>query len=323
MEKNKRGPSLAKIDVLINGKKLTEDQKQELSYQIFEGYNFLKEKKKKIILKGYLFDAIFFKIRKIFGKPQTKRWERINDELNQLINKEIAASAGICEKIKQVIIIDKQNDLVMKFDDRIRSILYDTIGLYYSVVLDNQYGIYTEKIKGKVVIDAGSNIGEFALYAARLGAKKVYAFEPVTKTADILKEQIMINKLQNKVVLVKKALGDKNETATINFAQAGDGGASIIDGKGGTHYEKITIQKLDDFVPKREKVGFIKMDVEGYEENVLRGASKIISRDKPILSFSAYHKPTDKQILPALVRKIRPDYKIKLVKKAEEDFYCE
>jgi hypothetical protein len=65
------------------------------------------------------------------------------------------------------------------------------------------------------------------------------------------------------------------------------------------------------------------MDVEGYEENVLLGATNIIRKYKPVLSFSAYHKPTDKVRLPQLVKNIRADYRIKLNSFYEEDFYCD
>jgi hypothetical protein len=65
------------------------------------------------------------------------------------------------------------------------------------------------------------------------------------------------------------------------------------------------------------------MDVEGYEENVLLGARETIRKWKPVLSFSAYHKPTDKTRLPEVVKSIRSDYDIRLNKHFEEDFYCE
>ena len=200
-------------------------------------------------------------------------------------------------------------------------LIHDVIDSYSQAVLSNQYNISSLKIKDKIVIDAGSNVGEFAIYCARLGAKKVYAFEPVTETFKILEKQIEINNLKGKIIPVKMALGDKNETLKIVFEDAGDLGANI-DLKSGTNSEIIKAIKLDDFI-KKEKVSFIKMDVEGYEERVLRGAQKVIKRDKPILSFSAYHKSTDKKILPMVVKEIRQDYKIRLLKREEEDFYCE
>ena len=65
------------------------------------------------------------------------------------------------------------------------------------------------------------------------------------------------------------------------------------------------------------------MDTEGFEENVLLGANKTISKFKPVLSLSAYHKPTDKDRLPKIIKSIREDYKITLNHSGEETFYCE
>jgi len=198
--------------------------------------------------------------------------------------------------------------------------------IFNQIFLNDEYNIYESNIKNKIVIDAGANVGVFSLYASMLGAKKVYAFEPVKETYDMLVKNIKINKLENKVIPINKALGDKNETKTISFTNAGDASASLKEErKGGKCEEVISIIKLDDFVKenKLKRVDFIKMDVEGYEENVLLGAKETIKKWKPILSFSAYHLPTDKERLPKVVRSIRPDYKIKLNRYAEEDFYCE
>ena len=193
---------------------------------------------------------------------------------------------------------------------------------YQGSVLVNQYNITQRKIKGRIVIDAGSNIGEFAIYCARLGAKKVYAFEPVSETFRILQEQIKLNRVEDIVVPIKMGLGDRNENLKISFEFSGDGAAKI--GGIAPKSELISLIRLDDFCKKEKikEVGFIKMDVEGYEEKVLRGAEGIIKRDKPILSFSAYHKPSDKKILPEVVLGIRPDYNIKILARAEETFYC-
>jgi len=55
---------------------------------------------------------------------------------------------------------------------------------------------------------------------------------------------------------------------------------------------------------------------------VIAHRTKAIEKFKPILSFSAYHRPDDKTTLPKVVSGIREDYKIKLNKYDEEDFYC-
>ena len=238
---------------------------------------------------------------------------------------------NVSDEIKKYLVSNEIINKICYFkiqinNKKIKINFNDGFGLLTEININDQYEAYSSHLKNKIIIDAGANVGAFSLYASMLGAKKVYAFEPVKETYDILVKNIKMNKLENKVIPINKALGDKNETKTISFMNAGDGGASLKEErKKGKREEIISIIKLDDFVKenKIKRVDFIKMDVEGYEENVLLGAKETIKKWKPILSFSAYHLPTDKERLPKVVLSIRPDYKIKLNKYAEEDFYCE
>lgn len=200
--------------------------------------------------------------------------------------------------------------------------------MFKEIFLNDQYNIKSSNIKNKIVIDIGANVGVFSIFAAISGAKKIYAFEPVSKTFEILKKNIKINNLEDKIIVINEGLGEKEKEEYIKFNFAGDGTATVnknLKKKNEKNKVKIKITTLDNFVKQNKipKVDFIKIDVEGYEENVLLGAKETIKKWKPILSFSAYHLPTDKERLPKIVKSIRPDYKIKLNKFAEEDFYCE
>lgn len=74
--------------------------------------------------------------------------------------------------------------------------------------------------------------------------------------------------------------------------------------------EMIRVVKLDDVV--KEKVSFIKMDIEGMESEALMGAEYIIQRDKPKLAISVYHKCNDIFTLAEQVLSYRADYKLYL-----------
>jgi len=195
------------------------------------------------------------------------------------------------------------------------------------IVFKNDQNISTGAAKNYNVIDAGANIGVFSLYAAKLGAKRVYAFEPVKETYKILKENIRINNMENIIVPVNMALGDSAGKSTIFFDEAGEGTASLLQ-EGlermpkKKRSQKVRVTTIDSFMGGKCKTGFIKMDVEGYEEKVLLGARKTIRKYKPVLSFSAYHKKDDKKRLPEVVRRIRKDYSIRLIHGSEDIFYC-
>jgi FkbM family methyltransferase len=202
--------------------------------------------------------------------------------------------------------------------------LLNLLGDLRGVVKNNQYNIGEKNMKNKIVIDAGAHNGEFSMFAVLMGAKKVYAFEPVLETANILSENVKISGMENKITVIQKALGDKDCKEKISFDFVGDG-AATIGLREGKDSETIDVVKLDSFVKKNyiKKIDFIKMDVEGFEKNALLGGKEIIKKFKPILSLSAYHKKDDKVELPKTIKFLRGDYKIILNEFDEEDFYCD
>ncbi len=194
------------------------------------------------------------------------------------------------------------------------------------LIVRDQYN--AAKVKGGLVADAGANIGVFSLYARALGAKKVYAYEPVKETFELLKANLVLNRAGAAIKAVNIALGKEKGQAEIQFNTRGEGSAMI---KGaGVEVNRAVVYSGRRFVPVapldslvKGRLDFIKMDVEGYEANVLLGAAGLIRKYKPVLSFSAYHRKADKKELPKTVAVIRPDYAITLNTFAEHDFYCD
>jgi len=193
--------------------------------------------------------------------------------------------------------------------------------LISEIYLMNQYNVSEEDIKDKVVVDAGAHIGSFAIQCAALGAKKVYAFEPVPEIYETLKKNIELNNFQEIIQPLNKAVGDANSTAEVSYNYAGDSSASLSLKPDARFRQKIDVIRLDDFL-KDEKIDFIKMDIEGYEEKALIGAGNLIKKYKPTMSISAYHKPTDMKRLPEQIKSLRSDYKIELHRYWESDFFC-
>jgi len=214
---------------------------------------------------------------------------------------------------------------IMRFEC---SFLYDLnlmAVLVVEIVASNQYNLTDENTKGKVFIDAGANIGVFSIYAAMRGAKKVYAFEPSGVNFNIMKRNIERSGLGKIIVPINKGLGNKNKKMPLHCDFKNMCWSSISNpSKGCSIVEDITITTLDSFMQgKRDTIGFIKMDTEGYEENILLGAKRTIQKDEPVLSFSAYHKPDDKTRLPEVLHEIDEKYSCRLLHRAELDFYCE
>jgi len=139
---------------------------------------------------------------------------------------------------------------------------------------------------GDIVYDIGANTGYFTLLSSVLvgNGGKVYAFEPAKKVFKLLKKHIKINRYKN-VDIFNKAISDKNG---VGFFDTGDG---IWTGKISTKGEyEVEIVKLDDFVLKNNisLPNIIKIDVEGEELNVLKGAKNLLTECSPLIFLSAH-----------------------------------
>jgi FkbM family methyltransferase len=148
------------------------------------------------------------------------------------------------------------------------------------LILDNQYGATKKNVGGKVVVDAGSNVGIFSIYAAVLGAKKIYAYEPVAETYAQLRQNISLNGLEDVIIPINSALGETRGFMQIGFRYAGDWGASSNFDARFTSFQQARILTLDEYMKDRDKVAFIKVDVEGMEAEVLRGSLNTLLRSE-------------------------------------------
>ena len=158
---------------------------------------------------------------------------------------------------------------------------------------------------GAIVIDCGTCDGGTAERFVNLGCK-VYGFEMDAKNFEIAK------KVADERGFVVENLGLGSYRHEMKFSRdEGNIGGSKLDANG---TETAQIVKLDTYVGEKglPRVDFIKMDVEGAELDILRGAEATIARWKPILALSAYHKWDDFWTLMNFVKSIRPDYEFAL-----------
>jgi len=157
-----------------------------------------------------------------------------------------------------------ENDLIGKMLSR------DLIWEPHNIALMRQY-----VNKGDVVLDIGANIGFFSVVLSKIvgNTGKVHAFEPILENFKLL--QLNCNKLSN-TILHYYALG--NETGKVTLAsEQGNMGNSYITNDS---YGDVNLIKLDDLGinPK-----FIKLDVQGFEYDVLMGGLETIKSNRPIM----------------------------------------
>ena len=134
--------------------------------------------------------------------------------------------------------------------------------------------------KEGVILDVGANIGLFSLYFSRLRpCSAVYAFEPCADTFRRLEKNIKLNGCEN-ILPMRKALSDREGSAEL--VPSGSSHMHRIDqfSAGGGRVERVQVQSVDEFCEEQsiKNVGFLKIDVEGADVDVLFGAEKLFSR---------------------------------------------
>ena len=152
-------------------------------------------------------------------------------------------------------------------------------------------------------VDVGAFDGDSTLQFiewAKDSYDKILCFEPDVNNVDRFCERIPDIR-QKKIELIKK--GAWSSDAILSFKNDG-----IKSGILETGENKVEVCKIDDVVDKG--VTYIKMDIEGAEEQAIIGAAKTIKRDKPKLAIAIYHKKEDIFVLPDLILRLNPDYKL-------------
>ena len=127
---------------------------------------------------------------------------------------------------------------------------------------------------GDTVADVGAFIGLYSIaIAKRIGPNgQLFAFEPDPDNFSGLHKNVNLNKVFNIVEAVNKAVGDKDSTV---YFQSGNGLQSSIQPEALSSGISIECVSLDKFF-KKKKLDILKIDVEGFEEKVLIGATNLL-----------------------------------------------
>ena len=135
----------------------------------------------------------------------------------------------------------------------------------------------------EIAIDVGANHGDYTAILVGL-ARDVIAVEPNPDIVRVLEARLGDEIRRQRLQLVQGALGAEAGTARLFVPDAGSGLASLDAPPIATAGKaiEVSVRRLDDLVGGR-RVGFIKIDVGGYEVAVLRGGMGIISESRPTL----------------------------------------
>lgn len=135
---------------------------------------------------------------------------------------------------------------------------------------------------------------------------KIFAFEPDPISASICRKNLAEREIRD-FQLIEAGLSDHVGTAAF---RTGLYNCSHIveEGSGEEHVETLPLTTIDQTVGE-ERIGFIKMDVEGAEYDALHGARGVILRDRPLLALSVYHRTGDMLAIMDYLHGLVPEYR--------------
>lgn len=239
-------------------------------------------------------------------------WIKINEEMTVIISTKLYHEE-IYRQLKEYQISDELIIDVGKMVDDANKIQYFDLPELKKC-----------KVEDEVFVDAGAFDGQTSAMFAQWAEtyKKIFVLEP-----DPQNRKKCLKTLEDADAEYEMLpFGAWDKRGQLSF-DSGLNGASHVSGSRPETIEKqITIQadKLDNLI--HEKVTFIKMDVEGAEMNALKGAEKMIKKNKPKLAICVYHNKEDIWEIPKLILNYVPEYKLYLrhysMTKDETVLYC-
>lgn len=202
-------------------------------------------------------DYILIKVRNVVA---AKRWKG----LLKLLGKQKHIEFEISHELGKFWVTTK-NDTLM------HSSIYEELGVRDWIKFSKKRNIF---------IDVGANVGFYTILAHRSKYKKIYSFEPNPLIYDVLEKNVKLNKLEPVVKLNKVGLGSKNESTTFHYSKTRTGRGSFKLEAGGKERTTLKVKKFDTYVKANKllvkDISFIKIDVEGFELDVLKGMKQTL-----------------------------------------------
>jgi len=152
---------------------------------------------------------------------------------------------------------------------------------------------------GDLVVDVGANIGEYAIWAAKVAGPqgRVIAFEPNPHAISLLRRNVTLNGLKN-VTIITKAVHAKKGTVKIYTCPETTSSDSVLPISKQSYMTKA--MTLDSALSQERRIDLIKMDIEGAEYLALQGAHQVLRKKKPRIIVELHTRPIQKHVLTLL-----------------------
>lgn len=183
-----------------------------------------------------------------------------------------------------LIVKDVKMYLPLFYVDHIQKIIFETKDYYEKETL---YYLKSKFTSFENVLDIGSNIGNHMLfYCSELGSRRVICFEPNEYNHATLSKNVLLNNLQNIVTIQNVALGEAAGKGIQKDFSNMNTGMNRIEVSDHAKDATIEVKRLDDYGYRG--IDFIKIDVEGFELQVLKGAGETLRKSKAVVMIEVF-----------------------------------
>lgn len=160
---------------------------------------------------------------------------------------------------------------------------------------------HTEVENGEIILDIGTAEGLFPISVIDK-CTHIYMIEPSRTFCACLAKTFA--DFANKTTIFNTAIG--NEDGIISFDENSLDGTVTEESRGNDN--KLSIFKIDTLFSKKEIITYLKADIEGFEQEMLKGAKETIKRNKPKIAITTYHSQNNPQEIIDIVKSFVPEY---------------
>jgi FkbM family methyltransferase len=174
----------------------------------------------------------------------------------------------------------------------------------FKIEIHNQYLDFIAPYNPKSYIDVGGFDGDTTLLFIEniTSIKKVYFFEPNVKNIELAKQRLANF---DEIEYYNCGLGSEDTTAHITNSGSASSISQCADNPTATEVE---VRRLDAM--RIESCDVIKIDIEGFEMEFLKGARNFIKTHRPLIAIAVYHQPEDFFSITSYILDLVPDYKV-------------
>lgn len=164
--------------------------------------------------------------------------------------------------------------------------------IYFNCKSDSSDHVLDYLNNSVTILDIGANIGQTSLNILKTQEKKgilpkIYSFEPFPDTFNKLQINVELNNASTKIHCINKGVGSSpGKLPMLKHNEANSGGFRIVK-EANSATISVDVTTIDQFVIDNNitRVDFVKIDVEGFEFEVLKGMQQVLETHKPVVIF--------------------------------------